>query len=233
MVARLPLEPSLGPFWQLDQRLDMDTTRHRLRMRFRKEGDLRLISHRDLVRAFERWFRRCALRLRMSQGFHPKPKMTFPLALALGIAGAREVMEFELTEPADARELRCRLAAQAPPGLEIVELHALEPGQKKARVRRVTYEVPIPLPHRETVRERINQFGRQTSIWIQREKSGREVDLKTGSDHLELQEGSLHFRLLADCPVSVRPREVLQALGIADLEHEGCYLTRTEVEIVA
>jgi radical SAM-linked protein len=211
----------------------METTRYRLRMRFQKKGDLRLISHRDLVRTFERWFRRCGLQLRMSQGFHPKAKMTFPLALALGIAGAREVMEFELTEWANARELQSRLTALAPPGLEIVDLQPLEPGQRKARVHRVTYEVPIPLPRREALRQSVAQFSRQTSFWIQREKSGREVDVKAGSDHLELQEGSLRFRLLADCPVSVRPREVLQALGIADLEHEGYYLTRTDVEIVA
>ena len=208
-------------------------TRYRLRMRFRKEGDLRLISHRDLVRAFERWFRRCELQLRMSEGFHPKARMSFPLALALGIAGNREVMEFELTESADVEDLQHRLTAQAPSGLEIVELQMLVDGQRKAQVRRVTYQIPIPLPRQERVGERIAQLGRETSFLIQRDDSGRQVDLKAGSDHLELQEGSLHFRLLTDCSVSVRPREVLQALGVADLEHEGYYLTRTDVEIVA
>ena len=34
----------------------------RVRIRFRKEGDLRLISHRDLLRLFERLFRRGKLR---------------------------------------------------------------------------------------------------------------------------------------------------------------------------
>ena len=62
---------------------------HRIRIRFTKKGDLRLLSHRDLVRAFERLFRRVGVELAMSQGFHPRPLMTFPDALALGIAGTR------------------------------------------------------------------------------------------------------------------------------------------------
>ena len=68
--------------------------RQRLRIRFSKQGDLRFISHRDLVRAFERLFRRTHMPLQMSEGFHPKTKMTFPSALALGVEARDEVMEF-------------------------------------------------------------------------------------------------------------------------------------------
>ena len=52
--------------------------RQRVRIRFRKQGDLRLIGHRDLVRCLERLFRRAGLPLGMSEGFHPKPRMSFP-----------------------------------------------------------------------------------------------------------------------------------------------------------
>ena len=72
--------------------------RPRVRIRFCKQGDLRLIGHRDLMRCLERLFRRAGLALAMSQGFHPKPRVTFPLALAVGIEGLDEVMELELTE---------------------------------------------------------------------------------------------------------------------------------------
>ena len=65
--------------------------RVRVRMRFRKQDELRLISHHDLLRTFERWLRRAGLPLRRSEGFHPKPKLSFPLAMALGIAGLDEV----------------------------------------------------------------------------------------------------------------------------------------------
>ena len=89
--------------------------RLRVRIRFSKQGDLRFIGHRDLMRCFERLFRRAGLALSFSQGFHPKPRMTFPLALAVGIEGIDEVMEVELAETSRGGAFR-RLAPQAPPG---------------------------------------------------------------------------------------------------------------------
>lgn len=208
-----------------------EMTRYRFRMHFRKQADLRLISHRDLVRAFERLFRRCELPLRMSEGFHPKARMSFPLALSLGIASDDEVMEFELTEPIDAGQLSQHLASQAPQGLEITALRMLEEGEGKAQVSAAVYQFPIPAARHERLQESLTQFSRQDSLLIQRDGTRRQIDLKAGSDHLEFRDGNLMFRLPVNCSGSVRPREVLQALGVADLENEGYYLTRTGVEI--
>ena len=58
--------------------------RDRYRIRFGKTGLLRWIGHHDLQRLWERLLRRADLRLSMSQGFHPKPRINFPSALALG-----------------------------------------------------------------------------------------------------------------------------------------------------
>jgi radical SAM-linked protein len=200
-------------------------------MRFRKQADLRLISHRDLVRACERWFRRCGLQLGMSEGFHPKARMSFPLALSLGIASDDEVMEFELREHVDLEELRQRLAGHAPPGLEITDLQAVHQGERKAAVCSVTYRLPIPADRAERLRAAIEQFNDQDSCWIQRDDTDRAIDVRAGTDHLEFCDGNLIFRLPVLSAGSVRPREVLQALEVGDLEYEGHYLTRTKVEI--
>jgi radical SAM-linked protein len=167
----------------------------------------------------------------MSEGFHPKVRMSFPLALSLGIASDGEVMEFELTEPMDAGQLSQHLASQAPQGLEITNLRMLEDGEGKAQLRSAAYQIPIPVARHESLREMLTQFSRQDSLLIQRDGTERQIDLKAGSDHLEFRNGNLTFCLLVNCSGSVRPREVLQALGVADLENEGYYLTRTGVEI--
>jgi radical SAM-linked protein len=206
-------------------------TRYRIRMRFRKQGDLRMISHRDLARAFERWLRRAGLPLRRSEGFHPKARMSFPSALALGIAAVDEVMEFELCEPLAVEQIRARLDAQAPPGLEIADLRPLDPGEGKARIERLTYEIGIPRTRQTRLEERIEYLRQQPSCPLPRDGSDEPVDVKAGMDHLELRHDRLRFRLFADRPGSVRPREVLAALGIADLETAGYYLTRTSVEL--
>src|SRR5437879_1087026 len=102
------------------------TPRVKYRLRFRKGGDLRLVSHHDLMHVFERMLRRAELPVAHTQGFHPQPRMVFALSLALGIAGTNEVLDLELTEALDFEQLGSRLAAQAPPGLEIRSVRRLD-----------------------------------------------------------------------------------------------------------
>ena len=66
----------------------------------------------------ERLFRRAGLPLRLSAGFHPKPRMSFPSALALGIEGTDEVMEVELPSPFNARVACGTTAAPQAPGFD-------------------------------------------------------------------------------------------------------------------
>src|SRR5579859_6858411 len=64
---------------------DQSPCRFKVRIRFKKCGDLRFLSHHDLMHCFERMFRRGSLPVKASQGFHPMPRMAFALSLALGI----------------------------------------------------------------------------------------------------------------------------------------------------
>ena len=89
--------------------------RQRVRIHFAKQGDLRLISHRDLMRTWERLFRRAGVALAMTEGFHPKPKMMFPSALAVGIEGLDEVLEIELPEEHEPERLAELFRRHAPP----------------------------------------------------------------------------------------------------------------------
>ena len=55
-----------------------------VRLRFSKRGKVRFISHRDVARAFDRAFRIEQLPLAFTQGFAPRPKVSFGLALSVG-----------------------------------------------------------------------------------------------------------------------------------------------------
>ena len=94
--------------------------RLRYRIRFAKTGLLRWTSHRDLARLWERLLRRAQLQLSMTEGFHPKPRIGFPSALALGISGNNEVVELDLAERLTATELFQRLAQDDQPGLQLL-----------------------------------------------------------------------------------------------------------------
>lgn len=203
----------------------------RVRIRFSKEGDLRLISHRDLARAWERLLRRSNLRLGMSEGFHPKAKISFPSALGLGISGVDEVVEVELCESASAEEVCSVLRSSAPPGLSIHRVSVLGEQDKKAQVAQMVYEFPVPRERREAASRAIEQFMAQVSVLVERDAGKPPVDIRAAVTLLEFDGEVLRIRLSASRTASARPRDVLTAVELADLEHAGCWLTRTVVEI--
>lgn len=206
--------------------------RQRIRIRFGKRGDLRLIGHHDLVRAMERMFRRAGLPLAMSEGFHPKPRMSFPSALAVGIEGLDEVMELELTESPTAEELLRRLAPHAVPGLDITSIEVLPPGVKKAQLRGSTYQVPVPASRRAETAGRAEGLLASPSYPIRRPHRDTPIDLRSTLEDLSLDGDVLRMRLAASRQGSAGPRDVLAAVGLDDLETAGCHLTRTAVELV-
>lgn len=205
--------------------------RQRVRIRFQKNGDLRLIGHRDLLRTFERLLRRCGVALSMSEGFHPKPRMSFPLALALGVEGLNEVMEAELAEPLPAEELARRLAAHAPDGLTINDVSLVPPGTRKARARMVSYELPVSRERQPALQASVARLLSQDSFTLEREGAGRPIDVLGGIDRLHLEGDLLSMRLKVTEQADVRPTEVLQALGASDLMENRFCLRRTDVEV--
>src|ERR1051325_11426231 len=97
------------------------------RFRFRKAGDLRWISHHDLMRCFERMLRRAAIPFASTKGFNPRPRLVFALPLPLGVVGSDEVADLELESELSTSEIFDRLATQVPPGLRILSVEPLHP----------------------------------------------------------------------------------------------------------
>lgn len=209
----------------------MTRIRQRVRIHFQKVGDLRWISHRDLVRVFERIFRRAGLKLSMSEGFHPKARMSFPSALALGIAGQDEIMDVELADNEATDVISQKLDALTPPGLIIDEVRKLDASEGKARVERLVYQFPVPESRRNEVAARIDQFLSRLPYSIKREGRKEPIDVGDSLEQLLLEDGFVRVVLRTTPTAAVRPREILMLLGLDDLEAEGHWISRTAVEL--
>jgi radical SAM family uncharacterized protein/radical SAM-linked protein len=92
----------------------------RYRFVYEKVGTAAFLSHLDVIRALPRAFRRLDLPLAYSQGFHPKPEMTFGPALSLGVSSLGEVVDVKIEADVDAEALLDELSAGAQPGLRFV-----------------------------------------------------------------------------------------------------------------
>jgi radical SAM-linked protein len=228
--------------------------RPRVRIRFSKQSALRLIGHRDLMRSLERAFRRAGLSLGMSEGYRPKPRMHFPLALAVGMEGRREVMELELNDAPSADELLERLRPQAPAGLRFESLEILPPGSRKACAIGVSYQMAVPAtrdPQTDTpvpglpgLEERIQRLLAASTWPVRRPNRQTPVDARAGLVELALRDNIVDMRLAAASsadrgkdlpapPAPAGPRDVLTALELDDLEPHATVLIRTDVEIAS
>lgn len=212
----------------------MTTTK--VRLRFGKRGDLRLISHHDLMRCLERMLRRARVPMATTQGFNPRPRMTFALALGLGIEALREVVDLEMTEPWTPSDLLTRLEASAPPGFVWGDARSLPAVAPAPRPRSAAYEFPVPADRRDPAREALARLLAAESWPVVRRRADRdrEFDLRPHVLSAELVDDSvLRFRLAVVPEGSARPEDLLDALALRDLLDHGLFLTRVDVEIDA
>lgn len=207
----------------------MDYTK--IRIRFHKGGDLRLIGHKDLMRCFERMMRRADLPIRWTQGFNPHPRLALALPLPLGMVGSDEVAEFELEGTVAADNVHERLVQQAPPGLRILRTLAV-PAQIKAHVCRAGYRVLLPATGHEGLGDRIAALCNQPQYWVERTRpKARRFDLKPFLDALHFDGESLDMILKVTPTGAARPEEVLEALGLGDPVHDGVVFHRFLLEL--
>lgn len=207
----------------------------RFRIRFSKTGDLRFIGHRDLMESFFRLLRRASIQPAYSQGFHPKPKVSFPAALPLGVVGEREVLELEMPEDEvekDVESIRRQLQEYTIPFLDFLSVEGIPEGAKKGKVLSFTYQIFVPSERRRMLAERIDWLNAQTSHTFQRIGREKTVDLKKSLLALHLgADGRLEFQLRGDLNDGCGPRDILSVLELADLETCGSVLVRKNVHI--
>jgi len=91
----------------------------KVEIRFQKSDAVRFISHHDLMRAMMRAVRRAGLPVRLTEGYNPRPRIVFPVALEVGVASLDEVAEIEFNQCIETQEVFRRLASNLPPGLEL------------------------------------------------------------------------------------------------------------------
>ncbi|MDR1478504.1 MAG: TIGR03936 family radical SAM-associated protein [Planctomycetaceae bacterium] len=164
--------------------------RQRVRIRFSKSGNLKYIGHKDLLRAFVLLFRRAGLPFAMSGGFHPKIKMSFPSALALGIEGFDEVLELELKESVDNSVLLADLNCQSIDGLKFLSAKILNEAERKGKLVLSIFEMIVPEQFRIETMNRITEFLSQKTV-IAKKSNGKtptkEVDVREAVKNIKFQ----------------------------------------------
>src|SRR5262245_39094580 len=200
--------------------------RHKVRSRFQTAGDLRWVSHHDLMRCFERMLRRAGLPFASTEGFNPHPRLVFAQSLALGTVRRDEVAELELTEDLAAEEVGESLAVHAPPGLDILSVLRID--RKATRqVRLALYRGPRPPDAPADLPGRIDHLMAAAECWVERTRPRpRRLNIRPYVSALRLLPGVLEMDLTVTPTGSARPEEVVSGLGLAGWPDDGAVVER-------
>ena len=94
------------------------------RMLFEKKGNAIWISHLDLMRVFQRSFKRAGLPLTHSGGFNPRASVSIALPLSVGVESDCELLDFDLDGyEASCEEIRDRLNETLVSGVKVLEVY--------------------------------------------------------------------------------------------------------------
>lgn len=198
------------------------------RLRFTKRGKVRFISHRDVVRAFDRAFRIAELPVLFTGGFSPRPKVSFGHALAVGYESDAEYLDVEFDRPVGAERLVGGLTEALPEGIEVAGSAMLEeraPSLQEA-ITSMTYSIQVS-GERKLVAAAAGEFLAADRVEVTRRRKGQESleDIRPAVrslDVVEIAEPGMagiaeHGVLLAlevgTQPSGVRPGEVLAGLA--------------------
>jgi radical SAM-linked protein len=203
----------------------------RLRVRFTKQGKIRFLSHRDLARVWERGLRRAAIPVAYSEGFSPRPRLSFGLALSTGYESLGEYLDIDLAPDAGVGpdDLPARVSPHLPPGMEATAAIPLPPGTDSLQqaVTSCDWQIEVVGPSPEQAAARVAEALAAPVLPVVVERKGTKTEIDARPAVLDLRVAAppapqpgvsrLHptavlEATLATQPRSLRPAELLRAL---------------------
>lgn len=166
----------------------------KIRLKFKKVGQMRFLSHLELAHLFYRASKRADLPLCFSRGFHPMPRIIFATALPVGMESLMEIVDMEFEGITTSQEVMKRLNQTLPKGVEIIEAKEVPPFFDLSSLPRSSVYW-IPLDHLLSKEEAILKIHhvlelKEFSVHQKREGKERRVDVRPLIETMEMKEKS-------------------------------------------
>ncbi len=195
----------------------------KVRLCMAKRGSARHLGHREFMVALFRAFRRAGWPLKHTEGFHPKPKVSFGPACQTGVASEAEWLDLTLEKTQALDSLLDRLGPNLPDGIVMLSAESLPdgtPGIMKG-LSAVRYMITIPdTMDMDDAKRSCEQLLKRDKWEVSRPGKGRSKisDIRPSISKLELHDpGARSFVLdiLISPGVTARPAEVAEeAFGL-------------------
>jgi len=196
--------------------------RIKVRIKFSKHGALKFIGHLDIMRYFQKAFRRSGIDIAYTGGFSPHPVMSFAAPLGVGLESDGEYLDVELNGPESADGLIEKLNEQMAEGMEILSAVVLpeKSGSAMAAVAAAGYYIAFrnEFAPPQGWQNAIEKFLAKDKIIVEKQtkKSMMEVDLKPAIYDFRLssygEKDCLYLMVNASSSGNIKPAMVMEAL---------------------
>jgi len=168
--------------------------KRKIRLKFRKVGEMRFLSHLELAHLFYRASKRADLPLCFSEGFHPMPRIIFATALPVGMESLTEIVDMECEGKTTPLEVMERLNQTLPPGVEIMDAEEVPLFFHLSSLPHPSvYWMPLDhlLPKEEAI-PKIKKALDKKEFFVHQERDGkkRSVDIRPLIEKMEIKENS-------------------------------------------
>lgn len=196
--------------------------RIKVRVKFSKHGALKFIGHLDIMRYFQKVFRRSGIDIAYTEGFSPHQIMSFAAPLGVGLESDGEYMDVELNSMESTDDIKRRMNEQMAEGMEVLSVVVLpeKSGSAMAAVAAAGYYISFRdgFEPARGWREEIKEFLSAERILVEKQtkKSVLEIDLKPSIYDFRLssyqQKNCLYLMVNASSAGNIKPAMVMEAM---------------------
>ncbi len=175
------------------------------------------------MRTFELALRRAGIDVAHSRGFNPRPKLSFAMALPLGVESLDEILDLDLAAPVPSTTLQESLQKQMPSGIRLLEAW---PAKGRPRVTACDFEVTLELDAAglEALGKRLEKFMAGGAVMHSRRKGPgkniRVLDARAHTLEAKLDASRLSLRIAFTPQGAMKATDLLEVLGLDALAHK-------------
>lgn len=196
--------------------------RIKVRIKFSKHGALKFIGHLDIMRYFQKVFRRSGIDIAYTEGFSPHQVMSFAAPLGVGLESDGEYLDVELNSIESTDDIKKRMNEQMAEGMEVLSVVVLpeKSGSAMAAVAAAGYYIVFrdAFEPPQGWRSAIAEFLSAEHILVEKQtkKSTLEIDLKPAIYDFRVssyqQKDCLYLMVNASSSGNIKPAMVMEAL---------------------
>lgn len=193
----------------------MEIIKYKYIFTFYKKGWLIFISHLNLMRLYERAFKKANLPVVYSQGFNPHMRLSLPFPLPLGYIGQNEIGEIYLYQKIDPEEFIKKANNHLPEDIQIISVEHKNIKNFNQLVSSYNYQVVFKsgfdvnelknnLKQKEIIVEKINKKGKVSRL-----------NLYDYLKYYDLKENKFNFTMLVREQKTIDVEQMLKTLAIS------------------